>query len=198
MLAAEANDAGIVVHLHVDHDVIRGLHDLVVVVVEHRQHRRPTGGSEADHAALAQGALLRAVEGVDDVAHEIDELDAGAEAVRQFAAAWRSDDRAARLAVHPQRPSAWVHPKGVVAADILASLEPPFRDVVDGLKEPRCPPLPLRRFGFGQHQAVELIGALQGGDGGVGPGALQVGMAEVGARRSKGLGMGGGAEDCDA
>ncbi len=48
-------------HLRDDDDMARRLHDLVVVVVEHVDHRRAAGGAEADDAALALRPDLRAV-----------------------------------------------------------------------------------------------------------------------------------------
>ena len=53
VLAADADDARVVDHLHQDHHVIRRLHDLEVVVVEVIRHER-RGRPERQQAALGE------------------------------------------------------------------------------------------------------------------------------------------------
>ena len=54
----DGNNSGIVHHLHHDHDVVIGLHDLVHIIVKHIVHRRPTSAAEANQAALTQRPAL--------------------------------------------------------------------------------------------------------------------------------------------
>ena len=62
-LAFRRDDARVVDHLDLDGHRVRGLHELIVVVVEAvGQHRRAGVAAEADDAALAQRAALRVVE----------------------------------------------------------------------------------------------------------------------------------------
>ena len=55
-LSRERDDAGVVDHFVVDHDVVARLNDLNVVVIRARRHRR--AGVEAENAALADPAIL--------------------------------------------------------------------------------------------------------------------------------------------
>ena len=57
----QTNDAGVVDHLHQNHDGVARLDDLIVVVVKHRHHGRAGGGTEAQNAALRKRAILDAV-----------------------------------------------------------------------------------------------------------------------------------------
>ena len=57
------DDARVVHHLDEDHDVRRRLHDLLEVVVEHRQHRRTGDRPEAHDAAFAERPLFGVVVG---------------------------------------------------------------------------------------------------------------------------------------
>ena len=61
---ADADDACVVHHLDQDHHVARRLHDLVVAVVHHRQHRRAGRRAERQQAAFAERASFRTIVGV--------------------------------------------------------------------------------------------------------------------------------------
>ena len=61
VLRIHANVPGVVVHFVQDHYVILGLHDLLQVVVHHRQRGRPGAGPECQQTPLGGGAQLRVV-----------------------------------------------------------------------------------------------------------------------------------------
>src|SRR5689334_12142557 len=63
MRAVDADNANVVDHLNENQYVIRSLHDLIVVVVEHRKHRRSGRGAETDEAALGERPVLHAIKG---------------------------------------------------------------------------------------------------------------------------------------
>ena len=60
-LPFEPHDARVVHHLDEDHHRVLRLHDLVVVVVQQRDHRRSRARAERQDAALAERAHLRTV-----------------------------------------------------------------------------------------------------------------------------------------
>ena len=63
VLAVHPDDARVVHHLGEDQHGILGLHDLVQVVVEHGQHRRPGRRPEPEQAPLAERTALHVVVG---------------------------------------------------------------------------------------------------------------------------------------
>ena len=181
-VAPEADDAGVVDHLDDDHHIAGRLHDLVVVVVEHVQHRRTTGRAVADDAAFAQGTHLRAAE-IAELPHAGGH--GGPPALRRIGdlAGRRIDDpRGANLAAHHSELRSRVEPEGVVTSRIVAFFRLLGRVVVGGqpglVLGDRLGRL-LRR----QHQLGRPGRALEGGDRGVRPQPLQVRVAELGARR---------------
>ena len=108
---AHADDAHVVDHLRHDHDVVRGLHDRVIVVVEVvREHRRAGVGPERHEAAQGEPEILRMVV-IAELAVELSALGTPLLSLgRQRgnpAVGGVGDDRASRLVVvdgHPVAP----------------------------------------------------------------------------------------------
>ena len=187
--AVEGDDAGVVDHLDLDHDVVGRLQDQVVVVVAGRQHRRP---HRPEHAAVVEvhvgPRVRRAALGPRGEAGVLVRLRLGRQ--RRKPAVGRIDDerrlpRGRGAAIEPE---VVVEPRRPVLADVhaLGDLGPRRRPrekrrvaVEDLALEVRhlfrrqpLPPRQLRR-------------ALQRRDRLVRVGALQIGVAPGRARRRR-------------
>ena len=133
MLGVHAHDACVVHHLDLDHHVVVGLHDALVVVVEAGDRRR--GAGKAEQAALGVvadlhvvvgaglvslvdppgGALVLAPEAREQLAHAL--LSEGGHG-RELTVLGIDDDRGAVLAVDRHGAGAAIDPEGVVATDV--------------------------------------------------------------------------------
>ena len=118
MLAIDAHDACVVHHLDQNHHRVLRLHDLVVVVVDVRQHRRAAGGAEAEQATLAERTILGPVE-IDRGAGRAECLEPGRR-VGDFAVRRIDDERGTCLAIHDRELRARIEPERVVAAGVGA------------------------------------------------------------------------------
>ena len=194
MLAVQPHDASVVNHLDEDQHRVRRLHDLVVVVVQQRDHRRARARTERQDAALAERAHLRPVRSAAAAAaaaerHALRHALLAGVSQRRHAAVRRIDEhRAASLAVDRDQLRARVDPEIVVAAIRAAEAAAATRrQVLDlGLRigrrigggvEGRFGMLQLIRFLRGEHQPLGIfLRPLEGRDRGVGPVALQVRM----------------------
>ena len=129
------DDPRVVIHLVEDHDAVFGLHDLVQVVVEHRQRRRARRRAEAEQAPLAERTPLRIVvragrafePGIGALLLRRRSACSAAAALRCRAAARQrrhaavrriDDDRRALLAVDGDVLVPLIDPEIVVAADV--------------------------------------------------------------------------------
>ena len=175
--SVEGDDAGVVHHLVEDDDVVGGLEELHVVVVDARRHRRTR--VEPEEAALGYPAVLRAV--CVTPAEEARQLAAG-RGVRPHgrdAPVGRVDDQRGAL---PLERVALLEPDGLLVADARLERRGGRRRVAgpaalgQGL-------LPLRRFLGAEGLAPgEIVRPLHGGGGGEVPKTLEV---RVSVRRAE-------------
>ena len=186
VLALEADHSRVVDHLDEDHDVIGRLHDLVVVVVDVRQHRRAARRAEAHEAAFAQGATLRPIES-QRRARGLKGFEPFG-GIRHLAVRWIDDERSASLAVHDVQSRPGIQPEGVVAARIArrSRLYARIGGFRIGRREQRerVRAFELGRFRRRQRRlALEHGVALERGERCIGPRSLQVGCSPRRARR---------------
>ena len=177
VLGVHPDDPRIVVHLGQDHDVVFGLHDPLLVVVEDRQHRRAGRGAEPEQAALRERPLLHVVE-------RARRIQTGLEPVRGAVVLTRApattpsrggcvsgdprlgprripavrgidEDGGAPLPVDLERPGARVDPEGVVAPDVPRGTGRPVPSYR------RCAAIRVAELGI--HRGDDVVAAIERG-----------------------------------
>ena len=179
--SVHADDARVVDHLHQNHDGVLGLDDLVVVVVQHRQHGRPGAGAETHQAALRQRPVLHRIGSAAAAPH-------GRKSLARFGRQWRNpavrridNQRAALHAIHPRQLRPAIDEERVVTARVARTgpaMKLALGLAVAGLQLLVLRLLVARRFLIGDVQFPrEHRRPLHRCQRRVGPNALQVGMA---------------------
>ena len=182
-------------HLDLDHYLSTGLGDLIVIVVQDRQHRRSRRRAKSDQATLAQGPAFRAIKIAKSRVAEGGPLARhGGLVQRQTAILRRHQDRGSCLAADTDHLGAGCHPESVVAAGRTAHAVAAGGQIINarllvggsardvhGLGRHAFDPT---RLIFRQDQPLAKPGiTLQSRDGRVGPDARKVGLAPHVARR---------------
>ena len=182
----DGNDAGVMHHLHQNHDVVIGLHELVGVVVQSAHHARSGLVAEAYQAALGVGecfgtAIVSDACGIACAETGTLKIVLGVFPARNPAVCWIDNIGRSVLALDQGQVITRLYPEIIVGAnaEIIGSLLGQVVDTIT-LIEATLDASDGRTGGdndrlfWRNHQAFDPFGALQVGEGFVGPGAFKV------------------------
>ncbi len=113
----QTDNAGVMIHLCKNHDIVFGLHNAAVVVVKHRQHRRPTRRTKPNQTTLAHRANFGPIEAATTPSPGKNSP-LRAFGPGQSPIIWLDDYGAADLTIDLCHALARIHPESVIPTDV--------------------------------------------------------------------------------